>query len=197
MWLTHSGWQMWVWTRTHIFSRGSGHLDPRLGEEGAWTKHEDNVDDGVNRIIENRTKWLGRRKVVTQAAYWVGPSWSATRGILNKRLWESLHQLYHLYESLNNLLVLEHVAETETGPAGGNECVIYSQTRFLGDWRGSCHWNVLTASERWRRGWRPGQTAEWWGCWRCRTAWWDMYCTGRGSELTWWADQPWIPVGRS
>lgn len=36
---------------TYIFGRGSGDLNPGLGEEGAGAKHEDDVDNSMYRII--------------------------------------------------------------------------------------------------------------------------------------------------
>lgn len=50
--------------RTHIFGGRSRHFDPGLGEKGARAQHEDDVDDGVNWIVQDRTKRLRGRKVV-------------------------------------------------------------------------------------------------------------------------------------
>lgn len=97
--LRQTQWHMWVtfmqgWheargrvllkTRAYIFGRGSGNLNPGLGEEGAGAQHEDNVDNSMNRIIQNWTEWLWRRKVVAETAHWVGTSWSTTCGVLDK-----------------------------------------------------------------------------------------------------------------
>jgi len=71
-------------TLTYIFGRGPRDLDPGLGEEGAGTEHEDDVDAGVNRVVHDRTKRLRRRQVVAETGNWVGPSRSPARGVLNK-----------------------------------------------------------------------------------------------------------------
>ena len=76
---------MLVKTQPYIFGRGSWDLNPGLREEGAGAEHEDNVDNRVDRVIQNRTKWLRGRKVVAETTHWVGASWSATRGVLNKQ----------------------------------------------------------------------------------------------------------------
>lgn len=47
---------MRVETQAYIFGRGSRHLNPGLGEEGAGAEHEDNVDNSVDWVIQNRTK---------------------------------------------------------------------------------------------------------------------------------------------
>lgn len=83
--LTKSKLQMLVQTQTYVFGRGSWDLNPGLGEEGAGAEHEDNVDNHVDRVIQDRTKRLWRRKVVAETADWVSPSWSTTRGVLNKK----------------------------------------------------------------------------------------------------------------
>lgn len=71
--------------QTHIFGGRSRHFDPRLGEKGARAQHEDDVDDGVNGIVQNRPKRLRGRKVVAQAAHRVGTSRSAAGGVLRIR----------------------------------------------------------------------------------------------------------------
>lgn len=40
---------------TNVLCRASGDLDPRLGEESARAKHEDNVEHGVDRILKDMT----------------------------------------------------------------------------------------------------------------------------------------------
>lgn len=48
--------QKGVKTQSYILCGRSGDLNPGLGEEGAGTQHEDNVDNSVNRVIQDRTK---------------------------------------------------------------------------------------------------------------------------------------------
>ena len=35
----------------HIFGRGAGELDPRLGEEGAAAEHKEHVHHRVHRVL--------------------------------------------------------------------------------------------------------------------------------------------------
>ena len=44
----------------------SRNVDPGLGEEGARTEHEDDVDDAVQGIFQHMREGLGRRQVVAQ-----------------------------------------------------------------------------------------------------------------------------------
>lgn len=62
---------------SHIFGRGARHFDPGLGEKGARSEHEDDVDEGVDRILQDRTERLGGREVVAEAAYRVGTGWTS------------------------------------------------------------------------------------------------------------------------
>ena len=36
--------------------------DPGLGEEGAWSQHENDVEDGVDGVLEHVAKGLGGEK---------------------------------------------------------------------------------------------------------------------------------------
>jgi len=48
----------------HIFSRRARHLNPGLGEKGTGSQHENNVDAGVDWVIQDIPKRLWRREVV-------------------------------------------------------------------------------------------------------------------------------------
>lgn len=38
-------------SRTYIFGRGAGHLNPGLGEEGTGAQHEADVDGSMDGVI--------------------------------------------------------------------------------------------------------------------------------------------------
>ncbi len=63
----------------HVLGTRAGHVDPGLGEEGARSQHEDDVDDSVEGVLQHRVEVLRRREVVAQAADWVGAgaAWTA------------------------------------------------------------------------------------------------------------------------
>lgn len=71
--------------QTHIFGRGSRHLDPGLGEEGTGAKHEGDVDDGVDRVFQNGAKRLRGREIVAKPTNGIGPGRSAARSVLDKQ----------------------------------------------------------------------------------------------------------------
>ena len=55
-----------------ILGGASGHVDPRLGEEGAASEHEGDVEDGVDGVSEHGGQRLRGREVVAEAADGVG-----------------------------------------------------------------------------------------------------------------------------
>ena len=64
---------------TYILSRGSRHIDPGLGEEGAWAEHEGDVQDGVDGVLQDVSEGLRGREVVAETADGVGTA-AATVG---------------------------------------------------------------------------------------------------------------------
>lgn len=62
---------------TYVLGGGAGHLDPGFGEEGTRSQHEDDVNEGMDRIVQDRAKRLGWREIVAEATYRVGAGWTA------------------------------------------------------------------------------------------------------------------------
>ena len=42
----------------NVLGRAAGHIDPGLGEEGAGTEHEEDVEERVDGIRQHRTQRL-------------------------------------------------------------------------------------------------------------------------------------------
>lgn len=58
---------------THILGGASRDFDPRFWEECARAKHEQDVEEGVDRVLYDVTDRFGRREVIAQSTNWVGP----------------------------------------------------------------------------------------------------------------------------
>lgn len=71
---------------TYIFRWGARDFNPGFGEKGTWSKHEDDVDDCMDWVVQNRAKWLRGREVVTESTYRVGTGWATWRCVL--QTWE-------------------------------------------------------------------------------------------------------------
>ena len=57
-----------------VLGARAAHVYPRLGEEGARAEHEDDVEHGVDGIVDHRLEVLRRREIVAQATDRVGAS---------------------------------------------------------------------------------------------------------------------------
>lgn len=62
---------------TYVLGGGAGHLDPGFGEEGTRSQHEDDVNEGMDRVVQDRAKRLRGREIVAESAYGVGAGWAA------------------------------------------------------------------------------------------------------------------------
>lgn len=62
---------------TYVLGGGAGHLDPGFGEEGTRSQHEDDVNEGMDRIVQDRAKRLRGREIVAESTYRVGAGWTA------------------------------------------------------------------------------------------------------------------------
>lgn len=62
---------------TYVLGGGAGHLDPGFGEKGTRSQHEDDVDEGMDRVVQDRAKGLRRREIVAESTYGVGAGWTA------------------------------------------------------------------------------------------------------------------------
>lgn len=62
---------------TYVLGGGAGHLDPGFGEKGTGSQHEDDVNEGVDRVVQNRAERLRRREIVAESAYRIGAGWPA------------------------------------------------------------------------------------------------------------------------
>lgn len=62
---------------TYVLGGGAGHLDPGFGEEGTRSQHEDDVNEGVDWIVQYRAKRLRGREIVAESTYRVGAGWTA------------------------------------------------------------------------------------------------------------------------
>lgn len=58
---------------TYVLGGGAGHLDPGFGEKGTRSQHEDDVNEGVDRVVQDRAERLRRREIVAESTYRVGP----------------------------------------------------------------------------------------------------------------------------
>lgn len=51
----------------NILGGRSGHIDPGLGEESARSEHEDDVDDAVDRVLEDVSERLWWREIIANS----------------------------------------------------------------------------------------------------------------------------------
>lgn len=64
-------------SETYVLGGGAGHFDPGFGEKGTRSQHEDDVNEGVNRVVQDRAERLRRREIVAESTYRVGAGWPA------------------------------------------------------------------------------------------------------------------------
>ena len=65
-------------SHTYILGAGARHFDPGLGEEGAGSQHEDDVENSVDGVLQDVRERLRRREVVAQTSDGVGTCRSTT-----------------------------------------------------------------------------------------------------------------------
>ena len=56
----------------HILGGAARHVDPCLGEEGAGSQHEGDVEEGVDGVRQHRRQRLGGREVVAETPHGIG-----------------------------------------------------------------------------------------------------------------------------
>lgn len=70
---------------TYVLGGGAGHLDPGFGEKGTWSQHEDDVNEGMDRVVQDRAERFGRREIVAESTDRVGAGWPTWWRVLHEK----------------------------------------------------------------------------------------------------------------